>query len=67
MLKTLQSYLADDGQLTMEAPVLMDRVYNDAGTSAITSANTFRQSSPARIVDTTFITGRPTINSWYWK
>ncbi|CAF0767013.1 unnamed protein product [Adineta ricciae] len=51
--KTLQSYLAEDGQLTMEAPVLMDRVYNDAG-----SAITFRQSSPGRLVDTTFHGGR---------
>jgi hypothetical protein len=60
--KTLQSYLADDGQLTMEAPVLMDRVYNDAGSSAITSSNTFRQSSPGRIVDTTFTGGRQPSN-----
>jgi HSP20 family molecular chaperone IbpA len=58
-IKTLQSYLSDDGQLTMEAPVLMDRVYND---SALTSSNTFRQSSPGRIVDTTFIGGRQPSN-----
>jgi HSP20 family molecular chaperone IbpA len=57
-VKTLQSYLADDGQLTMEAPVLMDRVYNDSGPSALTSSSTFRQSSPARLVDTPFTTGR---------
>ncbi|CAF2522454.1 unnamed protein product [Rotaria sp. Silwood2] len=58
-VKTLQSYLSDDGQLTMEAPVLMDRVYNDSGLSAITSApSTFRQSSPGRVVDTTFTAGR---------
>ena len=57
-VKTLQSYLADDGQLTLEAPVLMDRVYQDAGSSAITSSSTFRQSSPGRIVDTTFTAGR---------
>ncbi|CAF0793670.1 unnamed protein product [Adineta steineri] len=62
--KTLQSYLSDEGQLTMEAPILMDRVYNDSGSSALTSstsssaAGTFRQSSPGRIVDTTFLTGR---------
>jgi len=56
--KTLQSYLSDNGQLTMEAPVLMDRVYNDSGPTAITSSSTFRQSSPGRIVDTTFIGGR---------
>jgi HSP20 family molecular chaperone IbpA len=63
-IKALQSYLADDGQLTLEAPVLMDRVYNDVGSSAITSSssNAFRQSSPGRIVDTTFIAGRPPSN-----
>ncbi len=63
-IKALQSYLADDGQLTMEAPVLMDRVYNDAGSSAITSSssNTFPQASPGRIVDTTFIGGRQPAN-----
>ena len=63
-VKTLQSYLSDDGQLTMEAPVLMDRVYNDSVIS-ITSSNTFRQSSPGRIVDTTFIGGRQPYKSWY--
>jgi HSP20 family molecular chaperone IbpA len=57
-IKTLQSYLSDDGMLTMEAPVLMDRVYNDSGSSAITSSNTYRQPSPNRLVDTTFIGGR---------
>ena len=55
---TLQSYLSDDGILTMEAPVLMDRVYNNSGSSAITSSNAYRQSSPNRIVDTSFIGGR---------
>jgi HSP20 family molecular chaperone IbpA len=60
--KTLQSYLSDDGQLTMEAPVLMDRVYQDSGSSAITSSSTFRQSSPGRVVDTTFTGGRPSSN-----
>jgi len=54
-VKTLQSYLADDGQLTMEAPVLMDRVYSDSGASSLTSSSgTFRQSSPGCVVDTTF-------------
>lgn len=62
-VNTLQSYLADDGQLTMDASVLMDRVYNDAGSSAITSSSSaFRQSSPARIVDTTFTVGRQPSN-----
>ncbi len=62
-IKTLQSYLSDDGQLTMEAPVLMDRVYNDSTPSALTSsAGTFRQSSPGRIVDTTFTAGRQPLN-----
>ncbi len=55
-IKTLQSYLSDDGQLTMEAPVLMDRVYNDSNSSAITS------STPGRIVDTTFSVGRQPSN-----
>jgi HSP20 family molecular chaperone IbpA len=44
----------------MEAPVLMDRVYNDAALTS--SSNTFRQSSPGRIVDTTFIGGRQPSN-----
>lgn len=62
-VKTLQSYLADDGQLTMEAPVLMDRVYNDSVPSAITtSSSTFRQSSPGRVVDTTFSAGRQPVS-----
>lgn len=62
-IKILQSYLSDDGQLTMEAPVLMDRVYNDSGASAITSASSsFRQSSPTRVVDTTFTAGRQPSN-----
>jgi HSP20 family molecular chaperone IbpA len=60
--KTLQSYLSDEGQLTMEAPVLMDRVYNDAPSPAITSSSTYRQSSPGRIVDTTFSGGRQPLN-----
>ncbi|CAF1184443.1 unnamed protein product [Rotaria magnacalcarata] len=61
-IRTLQSYLSEDGQLTMEAPVLMDRVYNDSGLSAITPGSTFRQASPGRIVDTTFSTGRQPAN-----
>jgi HSP20 family molecular chaperone IbpA len=55
-VKSLQSYLSDDGLLTMEAPVILDRVYNN---SALTSSsNTYRQSSPNRIVDSTFTGGR---------
>ncbi len=54
-VKTLQSYLSDDGMLTMEAPVILDRVYNEP---AITSSSTYRQSSPHRLVDTTFTGGR---------
>jgi HSP20 family molecular chaperone IbpA len=63
-VKTLQSYLSDDGQLTLEAPVLMDRVYQEAGPSALTSSasSTYRQSSPGRIVDTTFNAGRQPAN-----
>jgi len=62
-VKTLQSYLSDDGILTMEAPVLLDRVYND---SALTSSNTYSQSTPNRLVDTTFTGGRqPTTNYSY--
>lgn len=61
-VKTLQSYLSDEGQLTVEAPVLMDRVYKDSGLSAITSSSTFRQSSPGRVVDTTFSAGRQPSN-----
>jgi len=65
-VKTLQSYLSDDGLLTMEAPVLLDRVYNDSGSSALTSSNNYRQSSPSRLVDTTFTGGRqPSSNYVY--
>jgi HSP20 family molecular chaperone IbpA len=47
----------------MEAPVLLDRVYNE---SALTSSNNYRQSSPNRIVDTTFTGGRqPSANYGY--
>ena len=56
--KTLQSYLSEEGQLTMEAPVLMDRVYQESLAPSTTSSSTFRQSSPGRIVDTTFTGGR---------
>ena len=57
--KTLQSYLSEEGQLTMEAPVLMDRVYQESlAPSSTNSSSTFRQSSPGRIVDTTFTGGR---------
>ncbi|CAF4511243.1 unnamed protein product, partial [Rotaria magnacalcarata] len=51
-VKTLQSYLSDDGMLTMEAPVILDRFYNNSGSSALTSSN------PSRFVDTSFIGGR---------
>lgn len=63
-VKTLQSYLSDDGQLTVEAPVLMDRVYNDSSLSALTSpsSSTYRQASPGRVVDTTFNAGRQLSN-----
>jgi HSP20 family molecular chaperone IbpA len=61
-IKTLQSYLSDDGLLTMEAPVLLDRVYNDS--SALTSSNTYRQASPNRLVDTTFTGGRQPLPSY---
>ena len=61
-VKTLQSYLSENGQLTMEAPVLMDRVYNDSGSSTLTASSTFHQSSPGRVVDTTFNGGRQLSN-----
>jgi HSP20 family molecular chaperone IbpA len=54
-VKSLQSYLSDDGMLTMEAPVLLDRVYNNP---ALTSSHTYRQSSPNRLIDSTFTGGR---------
>ena len=57
-VKTLQSYLSDDGILTMEAPVILDRVYNNRGSSALTSSNAYHQSTPNRLVDTTFTGGR---------
>ncbi|UJR26619.1 hypothetical protein I4U23_007938 [Adineta vaga] len=56
--KNLQSYLTDDGQLTMEAPVLLDRVYNNSGVQPITSS-----SSSNRLVDTTFTGGRQPASS----
>lgn len=56
--KALQSYLSEDGQLTMEAPVLMDRVYQNSIPSAITSSSSsFHQSGPGCVVDTTFSSG----------
>ena len=64
-IKTLQSYLGDDGMLTMEAPVLMDRVYQEGGPSALTSGTTYRQASPGRVLDTTFTGGRPLASSNY--
>lgn len=58
--KTLEANLAEQGQLTVEAPVLMDRVYQD---SALTSS-TYQQSIPGRIVDTTFAGGRQPVNNF---
>ncbi|CAF0864965.1 unnamed protein product [Rotaria sordida] len=57
-VNTLQSYLSDDGILTMEAPVILDRVYNSSGSSALTSSN------PNRIVDTTFTSGRQPLSNY---
>jgi HSP20 family molecular chaperone IbpA len=59
-VKSLQSYLSDDGQLTMEAPVLLDRVYNNSGSTVLPSSNI------NRLVDTTFTGGRqPASNIGY--
>ena len=56
--KSLQSYLTDGGQLVMEAPVLLDRVYNNhAGSTPITS------STSNRLVDTTLAGGRQPASS----
>ncbi|CAF2522442.1 unnamed protein product [Rotaria sp. Silwood2] len=57
-VKTLQSYLSDDGILTMEAPVILDRVYNNTGSSTLTSSN------PNRLVDTTFTSGRQPLSNY---
>ncbi|CAF0956527.1 unnamed protein product [Didymodactylos carnosus] len=57
-VKALQSYLSDDGKLTLEAPVIMDRVYGSN-----VSQLEHRQASPGKIVDTTFIGGRQPISS----
>ncbi|CAF3322663.1 unnamed protein product [Rotaria socialis] len=57
-VKTLQSYLSDDGMLTMEAPVILDRFYNNPGSSALTSSN------PSRFVDTSFIGGRQPLSNF---
>ncbi|CAF1300097.1 unnamed protein product [Rotaria sp. Silwood1] len=57
-VKILQSYLSDDGVLTMEAPVILDRVYNASGSSALTSSN------PNRLVDTTFTSGRQPLSNY---
>lgn len=58
-VKTLQSYLSDDGVLTMEAPVILDRVYNNnTGTSAVTSSNSYHQSGSNRLADSSFTSGR---------
>lgn len=54
-VKSLQSYLADDGTLTMEAPVLLDRVYNHP---AVTSSSAHRSASPNRFLESTFTSGR---------
>jgi HSP20 family molecular chaperone IbpA len=57
---TIQSYLSDDGVLIMEAPVLLDRLHNESGSSALAS------STPHRLVDTTFTGGRqPSTNFGY--
>jgi len=62
-VSTLQSYLADNGLLTMEASILLDRVYNDP---ALTSSSTYRQASPNRPVESSFTTGRqPNLNYDY--
>lgn len=53
-VKSLQSYLADDGILTMEAPVLLDRVYNHP---ALPSSNTYRSASPNRFLESNFTSG----------
>ncbi|CAF1027250.1 unnamed protein product [Didymodactylos carnosus] len=58
-IQTLQSYLSPDGKLTLEAPVIMDRVY---GSNA--SQLEHRQVNPGRIVDTTFIGGRQPTSSF---
>lgn len=62
-VKSLQSYLADDGVLIMEAPVLLDRVYNQP---ALPPSSTYRSASPSRFLDNTFIGGRqPSSNYTY--
>jgi len=53
-IQNLQSYLNDDGTLIMEAPVLLDRVYNDRALASSSSAYR-RSASPSRLVDSTFI------------
>lgn len=55
--KSLQSYLSENGSLTMEAPVLMDRFYQDNHASALTSSRPYRSASPGRALDNTFSTG----------
>jgi HSP20 family molecular chaperone IbpA len=62
-VKTVQSYLSGDGMLTVEAPVIMDRVYHNNTTAAITPASSYQQSSPGRVLDTTFSSDRPLLSS----
>ena len=57
-VKALQSSLSDDGMLTMEAPVLMDRFYSNNNQQALTSGSSYRQASPGRVLDTVFDAGR---------
>ncbi|CAF1598418.1 unnamed protein product [Adineta ricciae] len=56
--KNLQSYLTDDGQLFLEAPVLLDRVYSNSNAVPITTS-----SSSNRLADSSFSGGRNNIAS----
>ena len=56
--KNLQSYLTDNGQLFLEAPVLLDRVYNNSNAVPITTS-----SSSTRLADSSFSGGRNNIAS----
>lgn len=63
-INTLQSYLSDDGVLTMEAPVILDRFYNNAGSSALASSNTFNTSNTNRLHDSSFTSGRQPLSNY---
>lgn len=60
-VKSLQSYLADDGTLTMEAPVLLDRVYNQP---QLTSSSNYRSASPNRFLDSGVTGGRQSSSNY---